>query len=287
MKARVTADHKGPRRMMNGVRTAAIALVCTGLAALAGAQQSADRITIPFSDPSRTGTVKVSVISGSVTVHGTSRRDVTVSAQGRGDERPRRATEPPPGLHRLTQSAGFDAEEANNVISIGGPPANRPLDLDIELPAKSNLQVSTVNNGTITVDGVEGDLEVGNVNGSITLTNVAGSVVAHTVNGPLTAKILRVTPDKAMAFTSLNGNVDVTIPSATKANLKLRSDQGDVFTDFDVQLKTNPPAPVENRGRGGRYRIEVNRAIYGAINGGGPDFELRTFNGNVYVRKGN
>jgi hypothetical protein len=29
----------------------------------------------------------------------------------------------------------------------------------------------------------------------------------------------------------------------------------------------------------------VDRAIYGSINGGGPDFEMRTFNGNVYVRK--
>ncbi len=26
--------------------------------------------------------------------------------------------------------------------------------------------------------------------------------------------------------------------------------------------------------------------IYGTVNGGGPDFELRTFNGNVYLRKG-
>jgi hypothetical protein len=89
-----------------------------------------------------------------------------------------------------------------------------------------------------------------------------------------------------MAFTSLNGKVDVTLPAATRANLKLRSDQGEVYTDFDVQLKTSPSTPVENRGRNGKYRIEVNRAISGSINGGGPDFELRTFNGSIYVRKG-
>ena len=34
-----------------------------------------------------------------------------------------------------------------------------------------------------------------------------------------------------------------------------------------------------------RQRVEIDTAIYGAINGGGPDFEMRTFNGNVYVRK--
>ena len=67
----------------------------------------------------------------------------------------------------------------------------------------------------------------------------------------------------------------------------MRSDQGDIFTDFDVQLR---PAPADSsnahRGRGGKYRVEVNRAIYGAVNGGGPEIELRTFNGSVFLRKG-
>ena len=97
--------------------------------------------------------------------------------------------------------------------------------------------------------------------------------------------LTRLTTDKAMAFTSFNGDVDVTLPATAKANLKLRSDQGDIFTDFDVQTRSSP-APAQSTRRGdGRVRIEVNRAIYGAINGGGPEFELRTYNGNIYVRK--
>jgi hypothetical protein len=31
----------------------------------------------------------------------------------------------------------------------------------------------------------------------------------------------------------------------------------------------------------------MSRSINGTINGGGPEIELRTFNSNVYVRKGN
>jgi hypothetical protein len=42
----------------------------------------------------------------------------------------------------------------------------------------------------------------------------------------------------------------------------------------------------ESRSRNGRYRISRNRWIVGAINGGGPEFELRSFNSDVYVRKG-
>ena len=75
---------------------------------------------------------------------------------------------------------------------------------------------------------------------------------------------------------------------SVKANVKLRSDQGDVFTDFDVQLTASKEAPVVNdtRQSDGRYRIEVDRTLYGTINGGGPEFEFRSYNGNVYLRRG-
>ena len=115
---------------------------------------------------------------------------------------------------------------------------------------------------------------------------MAGSVVANSVNAPVRATLTRMTAQKAMAFTSFNGAVDVTLPQAVKASFKLRSDQGDVFTDFDIDLRpATAPAAEETRPRG-RYRLEVNRAIYGTVGGGGPEIELRSFNGNVYLRRG-
>jgi hypothetical protein len=65
----------------------------------------------------------------------------------------------------------------------------------------------------------------------------------------------------------------------------MRSDNGDIFTDFDVQLRQSGEKPSPLR-RGQGTRIEVNRAIYGSVNGGGPEIELRSFNGTIYLRKG-
>jgi hypothetical protein len=39
----------------------------------------------------------------------------------------------------------------------------------------------------------------------------------------------------------------------------------------------------QREGRGSH--IDLNRSIYGTVNGGGADFELRTFDGNIYVRR--
>jgi Putative adhesin len=251
------------------------------------AQSNVQRVTVPFSDPSRPGSVQISIVMGSITIKGSNRKDVVVEARPPADRPPRRRAqpeEPPPGLRRLTQSGSFSVEEDKNEITVDVGRPDREMDFVIDVPMRSNLALETVM-GSIFVEGVDGDLEIDSVNGDVTLTNVGGSVVAHSVNGRLLATVTRPTPQKPMAFTSLNGSVDVTLPPAVKANLKLRSDQGDVYTDFDLQLRPDGSSPDTNPRRNGRTRIDVDKAIYGSINGGGPDFEMRTFNGNVYVRK--
>ena len=263
------------------------ATIFAGGATIAEAQQSADGVTIPLTDPARPATVSVDLLNGGITVRGTDRKDVLLTSRSRGGDREsgrvRSGGGAPAGMTQLSQVGGFEATENNNRISIESTSMNRAVDIELQVPRRTNLKLESVNNGTITVEGVEGEIEVENVNGPITLTNVAGSVVANTVNGALKATVTRLTADKAMAFTTLNGNVDLTLPASTKANLKLRSDNGEIYTDFDVQMRAAPP--VQRQSGRGSTRIEVNSAIYGAINGGGPEFELRTFNGNIYVRK--
>lgn len=262
--------------------------VMLALCVVAAAEDSGERTTGSFTDPSRPGLLHVRLIQGSIVVKGDDRRDVTIETRSNGAGVLSHGPEEPSGMRRLAQQPSITVEEQNNQMSISSPNVSRTVDLQIQVPKRTNLQLSTVNDGDIRVEGVDGELEIGSVNGSITLSGVGGSVVAHAVNGKITATVLRVGPEKPMAFTSLNGAVDVTLPASTKANLKLRSDNGSVYTDFELGTLAQPSAVVEEtRGYGGRHRIEVNKAIYGTLNGGGPEIELRTFNGNVDVRKGN
>src|SRR5687768_6643575 len=264
-----------------------IAGLLTGLVPVAMAQQrAADQVAVPLSDPSRPAWIDVSLVQGSITVRGTNRRDVLVTARPETDRPSRRYDADAAGLRRIPQTAGFRVSEESNRVKITSDSPNRSITFEIEAPARANLKLHTVNGGEIVVENIEGDLDVSNVNGGITLTGVGGAVNAGTTNGSVRATMTRVTGERPMAFTSLNGTVDVTLPPTTKANLRLRSDNGDVYSDFDVQLAPSAPVVQESRGSNGRYRIRRNRSIVGAINGGGPEFELRTFNSNVYVRKG-
>jgi hypothetical protein len=271
------------RKLLVGVLAGALV---AGAASVATAQESPERVVVAFSDPSRPGTLRVHLQSGSITVKASADKQAVIEARSLGEEPRERDVPDASGLRRLPQRANITVEEEDNVLSVSAR-SNRRVDLDVQVPTRTNLDVRTVNGGQVVIEGIDGDIEANNVNGPITLTNVAGSLVVHSTNGKILATVTRVAADKPMAFTTLNGAVDVTLPPSLKANVKMRSDQGDVFTDFDVQTKGAPPASVsDTRKSGGRYRIEVDRSIYGAINGGGPEFEFRTFNGHIYLRKG-
>lgn len=252
--------------------------------AIAQTQASGDRIPITLSDPSRPAHVKVSMVNGGITVKAYDGKEVVVEAHVRNRENARNEG----GPKRLAISTtGLSVEEENNEVNINTESYMHPIDVTVSVPVHTSLKLRAVNDGDIVVTGVDGDLDIDDVNGSVTLNNVSGSAVAHALNGHLHATFTRVDPQKAMAFSSLNGDIDVTFPADLKATVSIRSDQGDVFSDFDVQLKAATAQPVveDNRGHGGKYRVKIDKTVHGTINGGGPEIQFRNFQGQIYIRK--
>src|SRR6266404_5816882 len=264
---------------------AAIAAVTLGFGAgTTPAQTGGDRIPVTLSDPSRPARVKVGMVNGGITVKAYEGKEVVVEARVRGHENSRNEG----GPKRLAISTtGLSVEEENNEVNINTESYMHPIDVSVSVPVHTSLKLRAVNDGDIVVTGVEGELDVDDINGAVTLNNVSGSVVAHALNGHVHATLTRVDPQKAMAFSSLNGDIDVTFPADLKANVSIRSDQGDVFSDFDVQLKAASSQPVveDSRGKGGKYRVKIDKTVHGTINGGGPEIQFRNFQGQIYIRK--
>lgn len=246
-----------------------------------------DKVTVPLSNPSQPVTIKATVMSGSIKV--TAGTALTVSTVESAATTRRRAGRDaaPPGMTRIGGRPGMNVEEDHNVVTISMGGMESGGDLVIETPANTNLQLRDMNGGSIDVTGVNGDYEIENMNGSIVLTNVSGSVVAHTMNGTITASLDHITGNKPMSFTSLNGKVDVTLPADTKARLRLKSDNGSIYSDFDVKLEADAGKPVveDARNQGGKYKISVDRNVLGTINGGGPEYTFQTMNGNILIHK--
>jgi len=246
-------------------------------------QSGSDKVSVTLSDPTRPALVKAGLISGGITVKAYDGKEVVVEARVRNKESARSDT----GPKRLTISTtGLTVEEESNQININTESYARAIDLFISVPVHTSLHLRAVNDGDIVVTGVDGELDVDNVNGSVTLNNIAGSAVAHALNGRLLVTFTHVN-QKPMAFSSLNGDIDVTFPADLKANVSLRSDMGDVFSDFDVQMQAASSRPIveDSRGHGGKYRVKIDKTVRGTINGGGAELQFTNFNGQIYIRK--
>jgi DUF4097 and DUF4098 domain-containing protein YvlB len=227
--------------------------------------------------------VKASLVNGGITIKGYDGKEVVVEARARNRESARSDST----MKRIPLSGtGLSVEEENNEVRISTDSFMRAVDLSISVPIHTSLKLSAVNSGDIVVTGVDGELDVNDVNGSVTLNNVSGSAIAHALNGRVLVTFTRIN-QKPMAFSSLNGDIDVTFPADLKANLSLKSDRGEIFSDFDVQVQASAPQQIveDGRGHGGKYQVKIDKAVHATINGGGPELQFTNFNGGIYIRK--
>ena len=263
-------------------------MILTAVSAVLAAQEpQPDRVTVPFRDASRPRTLTVNLMNGGVTVKGYDGKDAIIESSSRGGDRRRRSSNVPEGMRRIDSlSGGLDVTEENNVITVHGG-MSRSVDLTIQVPVQTSLNLKTLNGGSIVVENISGEIDAENLNGSVTVTNASGSVLAHSMNGKITVSLNKVTPDKSMSFSTMNGNIDVTLPADVKAKLKMKTENGEIYTDFDIRLDPSGNQPVvdDQRKSGGRYRVRIDKAMYGSINGGGPEMQFVTYNGNILIHK--
>jgi hypothetical protein len=264
-----------------------IALLLTGATPIIAQSDTKEQLVIPLSEPNKPGSLDVGLINGFIHVVGYSGKDVVIDAAtsprttSRNEEQSNTS-----GMRRIPTGNALDvsAEEKNNRVRVNANSHQKPVNLTIKVPQRFSLKISTINNGDITVENVSGELEISNINGPIELTNIGGSAVAHTINGDLKATFRDVSASAPMAFSTLNGKIDVTLPASAKANVKLKSDRGDIFSDFDIDVDKNQPKAARSA-QSGMYKVSVDDWVYGKINKGGPEVMMKSMQGSIYVRK--
>ncbi len=250
------------------------------------AAQSDQRVVVPLSDPSRPARLEIAIFSGDIEIEGYEGNEVIVVADApiRGDdvEEERR----PDGLRKIqSSSVGLTVQEDDNTVSVRMDFSPNNADISVRVPRRTSVKANLVNGGDVEVTGVDGEHELSNVNGDVIATDIAGSAVINATNGDVRATFTAVDASMPMSFTSFNGDVDVSLPANLAADLIVASQQGNVYTDFDVVSRNDPPTIESSAGpRGGRSVRWRQQSRY-AIGGGGPDIQLRTFNGDVMIRK--
>jgi len=142
------------------------------------------------------------------------------------------------------------------------------VDFTVVVPPGVEFVGRTVNGDVDALD-LTGEAEAHTVNGSITL-ETAGYGSATSVNGSIRARLGRADWDGELAFETVNGEIELSLPASLSAEVHASSVNGGMSSDF----------PLTVRGKIGR------RSMRGTIGTGGRHLLLTTVNGGMELRKG-
>ncbi len=262
-----------------------LALICITTSILAQSTEK-EQLTVALSSPGKPYKLRVELITGSIKVTGHTADNIQILADADEEKQSKAKDKTKEGLKRIGGSGGFEikAIEKKNEIVINNNSISRKVDIELKVPQNGTLILKTVNQGDIVVTNVKGELEISNINGDIKLSGITGSAVATTTNGDIDVSFNGVTDGKPMAFSTFNGDVNISLPASAKANLKMKTDQGEIYSDFEVAVEKGNTAPVKSS-TGGVYKISKDSWVSGKINGGGAEMMIKSWSGDLVIRK--
>jgi len=139
---------------------------------------------------------------------------------------------------------------------------------EVWVPTKTSLDAETTN-GSVSVEGVEGRMDLRAENGSISLRDVAGEVRGRTSNGSVSAVLDGSSwKGEGLDLTTSNGSVTLEIPKAYNARLETGTVNGGMNIDFPVTVQGF-----------------IGRRITTTLGSGGPRVRAVTTNGGVRIRQ--
>lgn len=130
-------------------------------------------------------------------------------------------------------------------------------------------EIETVN-GSVTISNMTNFTKASAVNGTVKALNLRGTAEVETVNGTSEVSFDRLDGNSKISLSTVNGRVNLLIPSDTDATIKAETVNGSISNEFSL--------PV----RKGKY---VGRDLYGKLGEGSVRINLESVNGGLNIKR--
>jgi DUF4097 and DUF4098 domain-containing protein YvlB len=239
------------------------ALMVSAFSISATAQVTEDfHRTVPLSS---NGRVSLENINGNVTITGWDRNEVQIDAVKKARDQQKLDEA------RIEVNAGSDSvqiktkypEYHNN---------NNPATVTYELhvPRNSRLDHIDLVNGSLQVSQVSGEIDAELVNGKTDIRDLSGRLNISAVNGAIVASFLTLDNVKDIRLKSVNGSINLGLPSSPNADVSVSTVNGGITTDFPLQVQ-------------GKF---MGHHLDGKLGSGGTRVEISNVNGSVRIGPG-
>lgn len=195
----------------------------------------------------------------------------------------------------------------------------------IKVPFNTKLMIQQGNemSSEIKVSKVKGATEVSTRYSSVHLEEVQGPLTVNSFSGNVNVVFSELSQQNPTSIISMHGEIDVTIPEQSKANVSIESKYGEAFTDLDMDIQKSERAKrreaelakmekkmedirreIERRSSEASWDVAVKKGqlevpvpsfpdfsvvmgteVNGVLNGGGVRLYLQSMTRNIYLRK--
>lgn len=221
------------------------------------------------------GKVSLSNVNGSIIVEAWDRNEVKVEYTKTADSKERlsevevKITSRPDSLSVETNYDNWKQNNGSDRWHNGG---KLQVDFHLMVPRGASLNEIETVNGSVTVSNFVNFIKISAVNGAVNAANLRGTANLSTVNGEVRADFDRLETGSKIVLSTVNGHVNLTIPSDSSATINADSLNGNISNDFGL--------PV----RKGKY---VGRDLYGRLGAGDVRIKLDSVNGALAIGRKN
>jgi hypothetical protein len=246
------------------------ATIFAALACALTVTASAETLSVELATPGMPARLSVDLEWGSIRVTGSSNAtDLTILAI--------------PDQPGEVGGSLIEVSEHDNVVSIRQAPLEsgsfRSANLEITVPRTSDLELIMNRGGDIWVHDVDGLVEVTNLNGSVELSGLSKAAAVNASNGSISASFTDTDSAQDMIFTSLNGSIELCLPSEYSGRVDLATAGDRVQSDFPIETDDS----IRTVAAGESVTLDQIQ-VSGTIGSGGAVLQASTLNGEISLR---
>jgi DUF4097 and DUF4098 domain-containing protein YvlB len=141
------------------------------------------------------------------------------------------------------------------------------VEYTLTVPRTARLDEIKLINGEFDVTGMSGGVQASCINGRIEARDLTGRAELSTINGHLDARFDQLAGN-TVELHSVNGSVELTIPSDSKAELEASTVSGGIENDFGLHVNNH------------RF---VGHDLRGELGDGGTHIRLENVNGRIAI----
>ena len=145
------------------------------------------------------------------------------------------------------------------------------VEYSVMVPRYTRLSSLDLVNGSLNIEGVEGEMNIDLVNGSVEAEGLTKDSEINSVNGSIVVTYQSISTDlRDISIDTVNGRIELNLPESINADVEIDTMNGSIRNDFGLSVNKN---------------MFSGKNLHGTIGSGDIRISIESVNGGVKLRK--